>query len=274
MAVGTSFRELARSKEVKLGTCLLEFTTPGIGYILKEAGSDFVFIDMEHSGFSHETVKTVLRYMEAAGLPSMVRPPDGTYANVAVAMDMGCDALIVPHIKSREDALAVIDHMKYAPVGRRGLGLSLVHNRHHDTEGNQQMRELNESVAFYATIEDPEAIENIDSIMAVDGVDGALIGLTDLSSSLGVYGQFQSDTFRNALAAVEAACHKYDKSYAQVPFNVEEGVEMFSEGADMLVYWADAFLLKYALKGPLDTLREQCKGPRGQKRKTAATATA
>ena len=78
-----------RSPELKLGHFVVEFATPGIGHILKGAGCDFVLLDMEHSGFSFETVKSVVRYCEAARLPAIVRVPSKVYDHVARAADVG-----------------------------------------------------------------------------------------------------------------------------------------------------------------------------------------
>ena len=73
--VQTGLKALAGKKQLKVGHFLVEFATPGIGHIMKSAGCDFVLLDMEHSGFGFETVKSMLRYMEAAQLPAIVRCP-------------------------------------------------------------------------------------------------------------------------------------------------------------------------------------------------------
>ena len=86
-----SLKQMARTRSAKLGHFVVEFVTPGIGHILKSAGCDFVFFDMEHSGFGFETVKSALRYFEAAGLPAIVRVPSRDYHHIARAMDMGAE---------------------------------------------------------------------------------------------------------------------------------------------------------------------------------------
>ena len=83
-----------------------EFATPGIGHILKSAGCDFVFFDMEHSGFSMETVKSAIRYFEAADLPMMVRVPSQDYHFIARAMDMGVEGLMAPMVSTRRTGAA------------------------------------------------------------------------------------------------------------------------------------------------------------------------
>ena len=81
-------KEMTRSREAKLGHFIIEFATPGIGHILKTAGCDFVFFDLEHSGFGFETLKTSIRFFEAATVPMIVRLPSKDYAMLARACDV------------------------------------------------------------------------------------------------------------------------------------------------------------------------------------------
>src|SRR6201999_4320470 len=84
----------------KLGHFIVEFATPGIGHILKSAGCDFVLFDLEHSGFGFETVKSAIRYFEAAQVPVIVRAPSKEYHHVARAMDMGAEGIMLPMVGS------------------------------------------------------------------------------------------------------------------------------------------------------------------------------
>ena len=84
-------KDFAGSKAPKFGHFIVEFATPGIGHILKSAGCDFVLFDLEHSGFGFETVKSAIRYFEAADLPAIVRVPSKEYHHIARAMDMGAE---------------------------------------------------------------------------------------------------------------------------------------------------------------------------------------
>src|SRR5215470_9272441 len=93
-------KQLAGSKSPKFGHFIVEFATPGIGHILKSAGCDFVLFDLEHSGFGFETVKSAVRYFEAAGLPAIIRAPSKEYHHIARAMDMGAEGLMLPMVGS------------------------------------------------------------------------------------------------------------------------------------------------------------------------------
>src|SRR5581483_7670074 len=98
-----SLKEMAGGKEPKFGHFIVEFATPGIGHILKSAGCDFVVFDLEHSGFGFETVKSAIRYFEAADLPVIVRAPSKEYHHIARAMDMGAEGLMLPMVSGAKE---------------------------------------------------------------------------------------------------------------------------------------------------------------------------
>src|SRR5215207_624577 len=127
-AMTNALKRLCGSRELKLGHFLIEFATPGIGHILKGAGCDFVFIDMEHSGFSFETVKSALRYCEAARLPAIVRVPSKSYHHIARAADIGAEAVMVPMVDTDAEARELVSHLKYTPLGARGVALGIAHD--------------------------------------------------------------------------------------------------------------------------------------------------
>jgi 4-hydroxy-2-oxoheptanedioate aldolase len=99
-----SFRDFTQHRDLKLGTLILEFVSPAIGKITKSAGRDFDMIDMEHTGFSFETVKTALRYAHDAGIASLVRPPSKRADHIARACDMGAQGVLPPMLGSAEEA--------------------------------------------------------------------------------------------------------------------------------------------------------------------------
>src|SRR5262244_1207704 len=118
-------KQMTLTPEAKLGHFVVEFATPGIGHILKQAGCDFALFDLEHSGFSFETVKSAIRYFEAAGVAVICRVPSKNYDHIARACDMGAEGIMVPMVGSPEEARAILDCMKYYPDGKRGVALQV-----------------------------------------------------------------------------------------------------------------------------------------------------
>src|SRR4249919_1631437 len=105
-------KEMAGVKTPKFGHFIVEFATPGIGHILKSAGCDFAFLDLEHSGFGLETVKSAIRYFEAADLPAIVRVPSREYHHIARAMDMGAEGLMLPMVGNADEVRHIVNSMK------------------------------------------------------------------------------------------------------------------------------------------------------------------
>src|ERR1700751_4767799 len=137
-------KEFVGKTDVKFGHFIVEFATPGIGHILKSAGCEYVLFDLEHSGFHFETVKSALRYFEAADLPAIVRVPSRDYQHIARAMDMGAEGLMAPMGGSAEEAKRIVQSMKYHPAGARGVALGVAHDRYRQGPIDQKFTSANE----------------------------------------------------------------------------------------------------------------------------------
>ncbi len=254
-----SFRNLLQSKgTLKAGTFIGEFTTPGIGQILKVSGCDFAMVDMEHTGFSFETIKQTLRSLHDAGVASMTRPPSKEYHHIARLCDMGAQGIMPPMISNAEEAERVVSYMKYVPQGIRGCALGLAHDDYRVGPVDEKLKAANDKTSLVALIESVEGIENIDEIAAVEGLDCLWIGHFDLSCSLGIPGQFDHPVFVSAVEHVIAAGTAHNKPLGRLVPTVEEGVALFKKGFDMILYSMDVGLLRQALTDGLNELRNQC----------------
>lgn len=251
----SSFKALTRTRAPKFGNFIVEFATPGIGHIARSAGCDFVLFDMEHSGFHFETVKSVIRYFEAADLPAIVRVPSKDYHHIARAMDMGVEALMLPMVNDAREVRAILDAMKYHPLGMRGVGLQVAHDRYRPGPVDEKFATANERSAFVCLIETAAGIENIDEIAAIDGVDCLWVGHFDLSVSLGIPGRFQDPAFVAAIDRVTKAAARNNKSLGRLVATVESGIELNAQGFDFICYSGDAWLLQAALADGIARLR-------------------
>ena len=123
-----TLKSMTQTRDISVGHFIVEFATPGIGHLMKNAGADYVLFDMEHSGFSIETVKRCVRYMEAANLPMITRVPSKSYDHIARVLDMGAEGVMVPMVNDADEARAVVDAVKYGPEGKRGVALGIAHD--------------------------------------------------------------------------------------------------------------------------------------------------
>jgi 2-keto-3-deoxy-L-rhamnonate aldolase RhmA len=248
-------KEMARSRDLKLGHFIVEFATPGIGQILKGAGCDFALFDTEHSGFGFETIKAVLRYMQAADLPTIVRVPSKEYHHIARAADMGAEGVMLPMVGSPEEARAILECLKYVPDGRRGVALGIAHDRYLPGPTMEKLAAANRRTTLFAQIETRQGVENAEALAALPGVDCLWIGHFDLSCALGIPGQFDHRDFADAVTAVTTACQKHDKALGRLVPTVDEAVALRAAGFDFLCYSGDVWALQGAVQAGLDEIR-------------------
>lgn len=252
-------KEMARSSEVKLGHFIVEFATPGIGHILKAAGCDFAFFDMEHSGFSFETLKSAVRYFEAAGVAVIVRVPALENDMLARACDMGAEGLIAPMISNAAQAQAMVDSVRYFPQGKRGVGLAMAHDNYRSQPVADALRNANARTTIFCLIETAEGAANAEAIAATPGVDGLWVGHFDLSVSLGIPGQFDHPDFTAAMDRIIAAGKAHGKAMGRLVANPQQGIAGYGQGFDFCCYSGDVWVLRDALAAALTQVREGCR---------------
>jgi 2-keto-3-deoxy-L-rhamnonate aldolase RhmA len=253
-----SLKTLAGTKKPKFGHFIVEFATPGIGHILKSAGCDFVLFDLEHSGFGFETVKSAIRYFEAADLPVIVRVPSKEYHHIARAADMGAEGIMLPMVGNVEEARHILDSMKYIPDGKRGVALQVAHDRYRPGAVTEKFAAANRRTTLFCQIETAEGVANADALAALPGVDCLWVGHFDLSVSLNVPGEFDSKTFRDAIEQVIAATRKHKKALGRLVPTVEQGIELYGKGFDFICYSGDVWVLHNALAAAIAELRTGC----------------
>lgn len=257
----SSLRAMTRTRDVKVGHFVVEFTSPGIGHLIRNAGCDFVLFDTEHSGFHFETIKSVLRYFEAAGLPAIVRVPSKEYHHVARALDMGAEGLMVPMVSSVEEVRSVVQSMKYTPQGQRGVALGIAHDAYGGGEVLEKLRKANERTTLFAQIETAAGVENAEAIAAEEGVDCLWVGHFDLTCSLGIPGEFSNPKFVEAVEHTHQACRKHGKAFGRLVPDAAAGVACFDQGFDFLCYSGDVWMFQAALSAGVSAIREGCAKP-------------
>lgn len=204
-----------RNGKASVGTMIRMVRNPAIVLVAANAGLDFVMFDMEHGAFSFETIADAASLARAKGIECFVRVPELSKGNVSRALDCGVTGVMVPMLRNAEEARNFANWAKFAPVGKRGLGGNGAHTEYLDASKNSEvfMREQNSCVLTIAQIELSEAIDNIEEIAEVEGIDALLIGPADLSNSLGVSGQFNHPKMDEAIAKVAAAAKKNHKVF-------------------------------------------------------------
>jgi 2-keto-3-deoxy-L-rhamnonate aldolase RhmA len=183
-----------------------------IARIAKTAGFDSLYVDMEHSSFSLETMGQICMAALEAGVTPLVRVPG--VGDVQRILDAGALGIIAPHVENAAEARAYVRAAKYPPLGERSNAGPLPHLQYRSFPAAQAYAAIDAATMVIVQFESDEAIKNADAIVAVEGVDMVLIGTNDLLADWGLPGQYDHPRVRDAYEKTIAACKKHGKHAA------------------------------------------------------------
>ena len=248
------FRTALKSDERLYGTLIVS-TSPFWPKVIGDCGLDFVFIDTEHIAINRETLSWMCRTYAALGLPPLVRITDPDPHKATVAYDDGAAAVVAPDIETPEQVRALVDAAKLRPLKGEKLQRILAGESldpafaayvSNNTKGN----------SLVINIESVPAIERLDALLDIEGLDALLIGPHDLSCSLGVAEQYKHPEF---LKAVETIFRKARARGigAGIHFwgTEDEQVRLLNMGANILIHKADVILFRTHLQAELSAIR-------------------
>ena len=239
-----------------VGTMAFEFCTPGLARLAANAGADFIIYDMEHTGWSIETVRDLIASGDGAPIVPFVRVPATQYHFIARVLDVGAMGIMVLMVGDAAQAEMIVQSAKYPPLGQRGAAFHMAHDGYAGGDVLEKMRSANDEVVLIAQIENRSGLENVERIAAVDGIDILWIGQFDLSNFLGIPGQFTHPTFLDAIKRVTEACQRYGKTAAFMVPSVEEGLERMRQGFRCVAYWGDLWIYQQGLKQGVAALKD------------------
>lgn len=191
-------RQLAEG-ELTLGSWIT-LGHPAIAEIMAASGFEFVVVDLEHSVIGIAEAANLIRVIDLAGASPLVRTTSNDPDQIKRVMDAGAHGVIVPMIKSAEEARRAVDAVYYPPRGTRGVGLARAQG--YGTTFPEYCRWLEQEAVVIVQIEHIDAVRDLDEILSVDGVDGYIIGPYDLSASMGLAGQLDHPSVVAALRRV------------------------------------------------------------------------
>jgi 2-dehydro-3-deoxyglucarate aldolase/4-hydroxy-2-oxoheptanedioate aldolase len=234
---------------------IMEFGTRGIAMMHKAAGLDFVLIDMEHTGFDAERVADLIAFYKATDIAPFVRVPQPLYHFLARTMDAGALGVMVGNVETPEQAKGIVDAVKYAPLGKRGLGLGTAHNDYVAPDTAAYLKYSNENTTVICQIESPLGVANVDAICATPGVDCVWVGHFDLSSAMGIPAQFQHPEFLENLRKVVAAARKHGKLAGIQPGDAAQADQWIGLGFNVISWKADIAIYRGTLESEIKALR-------------------
>ncbi len=187
----------------------VSIASPDIVEIVGYVGYDFVWIDAEHGTMELTTIASLIRAAEAVQIDSIVRVPDGSPSFIQRVLDAGATGVLVPHVRSVEDAEAIVRASKYPPAGQRGACPGTRNVGRGLGDWVLEYRRADRDVIVWALVEDVEGVAEVERIAQVPGLDGLMFGPFDLAQAMG----FDGDTshpdvvalMRKAVAAAQAS---------------------------------------------------------------------
>ena len=208
-------------------------------------GIDFVIIDNEHSPIEAETSARLIRAAENAGVTPLCRVREISRPAILKLLDVGAQGLIIPNVHSVQQVEDIISYARYYPIGQRGFCPSRKDGWGFDGLGSvsDTMAHFNAETLIIPQCETVGALESIEQIAALDGVDGIFVGPFDLSISLGMPGAFENERFKAALARISAACRSAGKPCLIFAGNGADAAVRLAQGYDGVAIGLDATLL-------------------------------
>ena len=250
-----SVKEKVRAGGVSIGTFMFEFSTTGIGRIAAQAGAEFAMFDMEHTGWSMETIRMLVATTRSTAMIPMVRIPATEYHFIARVLDVGAMGVMVPMVETAAQAQAIVAAAKYPPAGRRGAAFGVAHDDYASGDLVEKITSANDGVLLIALIETAAGVRNVAEIAAVPGIDVLWIGHFDLTNSLGIPGQFEHADFKAAVKQVLDACRRHEKVPGIMAGNIASGKALLDQGFRMIAYGGDLWLYQAAVREGVTALQ-------------------
>ena len=211
MKITNTAKNRLESGELALGIGLRQARTADIGKIMKTCGYDWLFIDMEHNSMSIDTAAQISVAAQDAGIAPIVRVPGFQHFHASRALDGGAQGVVVPHVDTPETAAEMVDNCKYPPVGHRSVTGRLPQVNFEARPQDEVIRSVNDATLVVVMLETPTAVENVEAIAAVPGVDSVLVGTNDLCTEMGIPGAVGDARIQEIMERVVTACRAHGK---------------------------------------------------------------
>lgn len=237
----TSLKQRLVRGEKQLGLVML-LPSPEVAEIIAHSGIDVVMVDHEHGPGGLGDFIAQDRAMKDSPIRAIVRVPHGEHSYAQRLLDNGAQGIVYPGVDTAEQAEGFVRACRYPPRGHRGAGAGLRAARY-GLDGDYYDAAVEDDRLLIAQIESATAVENVDAICAVDGVDMALIGPRDLSASIGKLNRFDDPELRRLVDHAAARIRASGKFLASTLYPGRTVADMFAEGYDLVLAGKDTDFL-------------------------------
>ena len=204
-----------------------------------KAGYDALWLDAEHNTWDRRDVKAMISLANLAGIDTLVRTANRMPGELYRFLEDGASALMIPMVNNKAEAKALADAVKFPPIGQRGIDGAGIDNNFYLDGVQHYAKTANEQTLLIVQIETPEAVENVDEIAAVPGVDGMFIGPGDLALRIGCAPDWKLPQMSAAQARVAAAAAKHGKAWGRPARDVDDIRALTALGAQIIAHGSD-----------------------------------
>jgi len=228
---------------------------PAVVELFGYLGFDCVWLDMEHTPINWQSIANQIRAAKMTGMDSMVRVAKGCYSDFIRPLEADATGIMVPHIMSPDELEKVVKSVWFHPKGLRPMDSGNSDGPFCMQPVDQYIKYCNEQKFLLVQIEDREAVDAMDEIVSIDGVDIFFIGPADLSHSYGVPGEFDNPKVQEAVEKLANLCGKYGRNWG-IPASTESIVRYREMGARFLTAGSDVSALRRSFKEMRDNFLE------------------
>lgn len=243
--------------QIAIGTWM-QIPSGDISEIIARTGYDFCAADMEHSEITNSSLASIFRGLKGSDCQPSVRVASNEKMKIRVPLDLGANVLIVPLVNSKEEAVRAVQFAKYPPEGVRGYAFCRANNWGIDFD--TYVKKSNDDILLLSMVESREAVNNIDEILSVDGIDGVFVGPYDMSGSYGIVGDLENKIMQDALEKVVNSCKKAGKIAGQHLLHpTEENVRRaIQQGYSFIALDIDALCIINSLRDYKEMVDRAC----------------
>ncbi len=249
-----SFKTKLARPDARLTLHICTIPSPIIPQAMAAAGADGVIIDMEHGAIDFADAQAMIAATAVTDCAPLVRVVENRADHVKRALDMGAEGIVFPMIRTADDARRAVAAMRYPPDGNRGFGPFVAQSRWNTTLMGY-VADVAPHLVCCLLIETRDALDNIDAICAVEGIDLLIPAQFDLSTDLGVMAQFDHPDLLAALAKIETAAKAAGIPLGQVALTREAALAAYAKGYRVTAGF-DAIWLRNAAQAATDWSRE------------------
>ena len=241
MNISNRLATLIRERKPAVGMWI-NFSDPGLAQIAAVSGYDWILIDTEHNPLTEDQVQGLILAVSGTDVQTIVRVRANREEHIKWLLDCGAGGVVIPSIKDAEDARRAVEFTKYAPLGRRGYGPNRASGFF--TRDKDYVSRANDDILLICQIELASAVEEVDEICQIPGVDAVWIGPTDLAQSMGHLGNPKHPDVQAAIRKIIDTANKHDKPWGRPSGIIEDYRKCVELGGVVMILGSDSRLLR------------------------------